>query len=460
MWINRIKKQSEFAQTIRNLNQQVLIVRGARQVGKTSFILHVLDSTSTPVLWVNLIRPSSFEVQGRKVYGRDFFGSAPDASTLLANLQLVLGAFQQLAAPVVIFFDEVDQHPVVLEAVQILAELSPQLKFVLSGSNLENLSPKNAATGRKKYFDLFPILFYEWLENMDVPECSKFFAQWKNKTPSIPTEMIHTKMLSLLDTYLRIGGLPKMLETHFRAPQDQAKELSELMKDLAQTIEENVKAILGEKSKLYEYEDVLRKMGLLSMNTLKFSQLQVNHAGRSEAKKIVNKTVGARVAHKIRLFSDEGRDLSKYILFDTGFLNHLLNGSRLLESVISEKNYSILLETFVGTQLIGEQISRDDVDYWKSGNQAEVEFALKAPVFCGIEVKKTLRASYSLDSFAIQEKNSQLLILLSQSREYQNQIDYVAKMPNFPETRKIHRITLPVYMVHFVPEILNHELKS
>src|SRR3989338_7282142 len=113
-------------------------------------------------------------------------------------------------------------------------------------------------------------------------------------------------------------------------------------------------------------------MAHLSMNTLKFVHLQVQHAGRSEAKRLVYKTVGARVAHKIRLFESES-DLSKYILFDCGIANYLLSGSDLLGSSVSEGNLAILAETYAGTELLAQMTTRDDLFYWKSGNRAEVE---------------------------------------------------------------------------------------
>lgn len=147
-----------------------------------------------------------------------------------------------------------------------------------------------------------------------------------------------------------------------------------------------LKSVLRETAKLYEYEDILRKLAHLSMNTLKYTHLQVQHAGRREAKKLVAKTVGARVAHKIRLYAAE-HDLSKYILFDCGLVHYLLNGADVLKTTMGERSRAILCETFVGNELIAGMTTRDDFFYWKSGNRAEVEFFLKSPGMIGVEVK-------------------------------------------------------------------------
>ena len=257
----------------------------------------------------------------------------------------------------------------------------------------------------------------------------------------------------MLNTYLRLGGMPKILDTYLD-PNLDTKQIPNIIKDLAVSIEENIKTVLDNKSMLYEYEDVLRKIANLSMNTLKFTQLQVQHAGRSEAKKLINKTVGARVAHKIRLLESE-KDLSKYIIFDCGIANYLLSGSDLLKTKINEKNLAILYETFVGSQLITQLVTRDDLFYWKSGNRAEVEFLLRSP-FIGIDVKSNKGNLKSLNSLAIVEENLSCIVKISNEMP-KIDFDHMAFLPNFDKKRKIPLLTIPHYLTHKLIDI-THEL--
>src|SRR3989338_6467596 len=104
MWIERSNKKSEFIQSVKSLKRQVLVLRGARQVGKTSFIA---------------------------------------------------GSIGKIKREVIVFLDEADKYPLSLELIQNLAGLSDKLKVIYTGSNLENILLKNAATGRKRYFDLY-----------------------------------------------------------------------------------------------------------------------------------------------------------------------------------------------------------------------------------------------------------------------------------------------------------------
>lgn len=449
MWIERPSKKASFIKSLVNLNGQVLIVRGARQVGKTSFILNAMqDLSQYRQVKLNLMYPSSFRLNGIDYLGRDFFGKSETGEEFLKNLETEIG----VSSSSIVFIDEADRYPLSLEAVQTLSQFSDKFKFVLTGSNLENIVVKNAATGRKKYFDLFPITFGEFIRAGGHDKLQGILNQISLDHRGSISEFHHKQLNELFKIYLRIGGMPMIVSACLGSP-DEKKAIPEIIKDLAVSIEENVKTVLGEKSKLYEYEDVLRKMVQCSMNTLKYSRLQVQHAGRSEAKKLVAKTVGARVSHKIRLFESEA-DLSKYIIFDCGIANYLLCGSDLMKNRINDRDIAILCETFVGNELISSLPIRDDLLYWKSENRAEVEFLLRSPSV-GIDVKTKRGDTKSLASLAIFEPSIEYLVKICDAvpgieREYN------ASLPSIGEKRTLPFITLPHYLAGRLTELIKN----
>ncbi|GEM_PF-1706625 len=452
MWIERARKKSLFIKALLGLKGQVLLVQGARQVGKTSFILEAFEGLKDhPQLKLNLLYPTSFRLNGVDYLGRDFCGSSPTGEEFLKNIERTFGPFDHLTKPLLIFIDETDQYPLILESIQTLASFSDQLKFVLTGSHLQNILLKNAATGRKKYFDLYPITFEEFLLAKGESPLISYFREISPKDKTL-SEFYHRQLKDLFETYIRLGGLPRVLSA-FLDPHSESQPISEMMKDLAISIEENVKSILGEKWKLYEYEDVLRKLTLLSLNTLKLTHLQVQHASRSEAQKLISKTVVAHVIHKIRLWSAES-DLSKYILFDTGLANYLMNGSDLLQSSISPQNKSILYETAVGHQLITQLISRDDLYYWKSGNRAEVEFMIQSPFRIGIDVKSTRGDLKSLNSFALMEPEAKCVVKVSRDN-FSWEKNYMAKLPHANRQQQISLLEIPHYLTPRLMEFLH-----
>lgn len=427
------------------------MVRGARQVGKTSFILQNLKSLAAfSQVRINLAAKGETTVYDHAFYGREFFGHDEEASQLHHNLTLAFGPQAQWKKPIIVFIDEADRHPVSLEAIQKLAGLSDKLKVIFTGSNLENIEVKNAATGRKRYFDLYPITFREFLNAYEKREELHFLESFSFDNP-IVSEHFHFSLNDLFELYLKLGGMPKLLDTFIE--KDPAKQpLPQLIADLALSIENNVKTVLGSKAQLYEYEDVLRKLALLSMETLKFSRLQVQHAGRNEAKKLVNKTVGARVAHKIRLF-DVGRDLSKYILFDGGILNYLLNGSNLLHQKVLSKNLAIQYENVVGCEIIATLPSREDLFYWKSDRGAQVEFLLKSPCLMAIDVKASRGDLKSLDSCAVFEKELDLIVKMSREPPAWTP-KHRSKITSLRLSRNTPLLTLPHYMACRLTELV------
>lgn len=443
MWIERKDKKNHFIQSVTSLKHQVLILRGARQVGKTSFVLNALKELSGyRSILIDLSRKTKATVEGIDFYGRDFFGSSEDAEQLLHNISLIVGDIEKIDVPVIIFIDEADRHPISLETIQTMASYSSKLKVIYTGSNLENVKVKNAATGRKQYFDLYPVSFSEFLSAHSKVEELRYFNEITLKD-KICSQMFHDELNRLFDIYMRLGGMPKILSAYID-PKSESQTIQQLIVDLVQSIEENVKTVLEEKTHLYEYEDVLKKVALLSMETLKFSRLQVQHAKRADVKKLVNKTVGARVAHKIRLYDSE-TDLSKYIISDPGILNYLLNGSDLLLNKIIEKNMAIQYETAVANEIIANLATRDDLLYWKSKRGAQVEFMLKSPHFIAIDVKSTKGDVKSLDSCAIFEKELEYIIKISKEMP---SIDrgHIAKIPALELERSIPLITIPHYL--------------
>jgi len=452
MWIERINKKDEFIQAVTSLKSQVLILRGARQVGKTSFINNCLKGLNNyPQIKINLSSATKTTIDGVEYFGRDILlNCADDVQPFMQNISFITGDINSSKQAVIVFIDEADKYPPSLEMIQSLAGMADRLKVIYTGSNLENIKLKNAATGRKRHFDIYPITFREFLKAHSKTAELKYFEEVSLKDKK-RSEMFHNELNRLFGIYLRLGGLPRVIDSYL----DQGTEgqpIPQLISDIVVTIEENVKSVLDEKAALYEYEDVLRRLALLSMETLKFSKLQVQHVKRNEAKRLVGKTVGARVAHKIRLFESE-TDLSKYIIFDAGVLNYLLNGSDIMQSRIPELNLAIQYETAVGNEMIAGLTTRDDIFYWKSKRGAQVEYVLRTPFFVAIDVKSTRGDTKSLESCAVFEKDLEYIVKISKE---QPEIDraFKASVPAIGAVREIPLVTIPHYLSGRLLEML------
>jgi len=444
MWIERLSKKEEFIQAILSLKSQVLVLRGARQVGKTAFVINCLKELEKyPQIKINLSSATKTIIDGVEYFGRDFLGkSDDDIQPFLQNSSFVTGNAWNAKQEIIIFIDEADKYSPSLEMIQSIAGLSEKLHVIYTGSNLENIKLKNAATGRKRYFDLYPITFQEFLKAHSKDNELRYLQEASLKN-AIHSEMFHNELNRLFEVYLRLGGLPKIIDSYLD-PKAGNQPIAQLMSDLVATIEENVKSVLDDKALFYEYEDVLRKLALLSMETLKFSKLQVCHVKRNEAKRLVLKTVGARVVHKVRLFDTE-TDLSKYILFDAGVLNYLLNGSGILQTNIPSLNLAIQYEAVVGNEIIATLPSRDDIYYWKSKRGAQVEYVLRSPSIIALDVKSNRGDTKSLESCAVFEEELEYIVKVSKEPVAFNH-EFYASVSALNLSRKIPLITIPHYL--------------
>lgn len=440
MWIERLEK-TNFINSLLKLDKQVLIVRGPRQVGKTSFIENCLNSLPEyQSLSVNLLNSSTVTLSGKNYFGRDFFGKDESGEEFIKNIKSQSYLIKDNPLPAIVFIDEVDRYPSAMESIQLLASYSDNYKFILTGSNLENLSPKNSATGRKRYFDLYPVSFKEFLvASNQIPLKAVLEDLSTEDTNSYPTSFAHDGLSRAYLQYLRLGGMPKVL-TCFLENQGN-DEIARTIQDLTLTIEENIKTILDEKIAVYEYHDFLRVICRSSLNTLKITKIQTNHINRREAIRLLAKSVGARVAHKIRLWDSEN-DLSKYLIFDTGIANFLLAGADILNNRLIESELAIMHETGIANSIIPTLSSRDNLFYWKSENQAEVEFSIKSPSFIGIDVKATQGNLKSLKSMANIEAELNYIVKISS-----NNFSYTKNfsLNNQEKERTIKYISLPHY---------------
>ena len=207
-----------------------------------------------PNIKLNLAYKGKITLEGREYYGRDFFGNEPSGEELIRNIELTLGKPESKENPIIVFIDEADQYPLSLEAIQTFAEYSPKLKVIITGSNLENIKVKNVATRRRCNFDLYPLSFYEFLPAYNQETLLSYLTTLSLKDKKYSTAM-HNELLGLFDLYLKLGGMPKLLASFLDENSDN-NNLPHIISDLASSIEDNVKSILDEKIKLYEYDDV------------------------------------------------------------------------------------------------------------------------------------------------------------------------------------------------------------
>jgi Predicted ATPase (AAA+ superfamily) len=155
-----------------------LVVRGARQVGKTWAINDFGASRFAAVHTIDL--------EARRDWHRLFEGNL-DARRIVAELEVVLGR-RIAAGHDLLFFDEIQACPRALVALRYFYEQLPELHVVAAGSLLEfALGEYSFPVGRVQFANVFPMTFAEflWALGEDVA------AEVVNAAPASQSDVVH-----------------------------------------------------------------------------------------------------------------------------------------------------------------------------------------------------------------------------------------------------------------------------
>jgi predicted AAA+ superfamily ATPase len=136
-------------------SRQPLILRGARQVGKTTLI-NEFGKSYDQYLYFNLERKRD----------KDLINQTDEVDQLIQLLFLTKGYRNDKSMTSLIFIDEVQEVPKVLEWLRYFKEDFPEIHLIVSGSLLEFSLQKihRVSVGRVEYLELHPISFREYLQ--------------------------------------------------------------------------------------------------------------------------------------------------------------------------------------------------------------------------------------------------------------------------------------------------------
>ncbi|MFZ5570506.1 MAG: ATP-binding protein [Thermodesulfobacteriota bacterium] len=180
-------------------NRKPLVIRGARQVGKTSSVHRFGRTSFETYIYINL------ELEDHA----GLFSKMQPVTDLLQIIQL---KFNTKVSPgtTLLFIDEVQNSAIAMNQLRYFHEEIPELHVVAAGSLLEvKLKSEGFAfpVGRVEYYYLHPVTFDEFLSAQGEAEALSYLSSVKADT-LIPGE-IHDMMLKKFHTYLLVGGMPE-----------------------------------------------------------------------------------------------------------------------------------------------------------------------------------------------------------------------------------------------------------
>lgn len=181
------------------LTQKPLVLRGARQVGKST-IVHEFGKTYKNFVALNLER--SEHAQFFTNYG-DNVKTIINAIGLAQNVNLN-------EASSLLFIDEIQEIPAVIALLRYFYEDLPSLNVIAAGSLLEFSLAEvpSFPVGRVEQLPVYPLDFEEFLMAIQENQALEVL-----KTVPIPS-FAHQRLLALFNQYILIGGMPEVVNTY------------------------------------------------------------------------------------------------------------------------------------------------------------------------------------------------------------------------------------------------------
>lgn len=359
-----------------NPNRSPLIIRGARQVGKTYLVEQMAKQYFDHIVTIN------FELQPECIEAFENL----NPQDILKRLQIETG-FIINKPNTLLFLDEIQDCPNAIRALRYFKEKMPELAVIGAGSLLEfTLEDENfrMPVGRVEFLYLYPLNFKEFLIALD----QKPLVEWLeacNTSTEIPNT-IHEKCLKYVRDYIYIGGMPEVLKQYIANPDFSIAQAEQ--SKLLQAYRLDFGKYAKTKGDHRYLQITFEKLSDLVAEQVTYSKIDPDTPSR-DIKRALKMLKLAGLCDYIHASNGSGIPLQaninykkfKLLYIDNGlYLRDLqLNLSALNKEDLTLANEGKLAEQFVGQQLIQlfPAYEKAALYYWardKKNSQAEVDY--------------------------------------------------------------------------------------
>lgn len=401
-----------------------LLIRGARQVGKSSSV-RKLGEHFEYFLEVN------FE-ENKKV--QSLFEGELTPQLLCENLAVMFDTTIE-SGKTLLFFDEIQACIPAISSLRFFYEKMPGLHVIAAGSLLEFALSEipSFGVGRIRSMFMYPLSFDEFLDGIGQEKLREMKSRADSQNPILLP--LHDKLLNYLKKFLVIGGMPEVVKKYVE--KNDLKECQKVLDDLIISFRADF-AKYKNKVPSLRIKEVFESVVLQSGGKYTYSKASQN-LNILQIKEALELLIMAGLVIPVTHTSANGIPLGaganpkkrKMLINDTGLFQRLMQLD--ISELLFSDNFGLInkggiAEQFIGLEILknGSCYQQSELFYWHRealNSNAEVDFLIqKQTEIIPIEVKSGTKGSMNSMFLFLKEKNVKQGYRLSMENfsEYEN----------------------------------------
>ncbi len=354
-------------------NRKPLIIRGGRQVGKTTLIKNFAKKYKY-YIFLNLEKSEDIQ------YFDNYNNIANITDALFLSFNIPISEIKNT----LLFIDEIQESPQAIKYLRYFYEEVPDLDVIAAGSLLEfsMRQVKSFPVGRVEYLYLYPLNFPEFLEAIGHNQALAAL----NKVPL--EDYAHQTLINLFNKYTIIGGMPEVVKAYTET--ESISNLPRYYESIWGTLKNDVEKYTDTESERRIIKHIVACAHLYVNERIKFQNFGDSNFKSREVGEAFRNLDSAGVIKLVYPTSDIIPPVKKNLrkspriqFMDTGILNHSLNIQAKLLGLtdLNEAYKGAIIPHIINQEIISlNKITNNIPAFWtREKTQASAEIDLVIP---------------------------------------------------------------------------------
>lgn len=364
---NVITEMEKWAQ---KSNRKPLVMRGARQVGKTTAV-NQFAAGFKHYLYLNL----ELEEDRRP------FEQFNSIDTLLQALFFLKNINYSEKESVLIFIDEIQEVPEAFNMLRYFYEQAPEIHVIAAGSLLETIFDQKLSfpVGRVEFLVVRPVSFPEFLGAMGETEALKQLQQLPLKV------FAFDKLMKLFHIYALIGGMPEIVNEYATTKDLTAVAglyeglIASYMDDVEKYAKSGTQVQVIRHTIRASYSEAGKRIKFQGFGKSSYGSKEIGEALRTLEKTFLMSLIYPTTSATLPLMPEPQKSPRLQVL-DTGVMNYFLGVQKEILGTpdLSSIYQGIMIEHLVGQEILAQQFNvLSALNFWvreKKSSSAEVDY--------------------------------------------------------------------------------------